>query len=257
MWIALLLSVMLLQDTAGPHAGERDESSPRNGRLSVGPFGDGRGLPPYLRNDPRISQEPPDEDEWDAIAAFMETNAPHRWSIYRRFEEQAVSDGRPSMILNNLRKRMAIRYRMLSVLKQDQPDLYEFVIRQAKLEDQAIETMAAIRERPDDLSARDRLRQLAEQFIRNTLEERQTRIERLRRALAQEEDALRRDREDIHPLVERILQRFEEEADDFGRMERIREWRERGGGRPPGVGRPGAGPRPGDRPERPTRPPGN
>jgi hypothetical protein len=255
MLIPLLLSVTFLQNPPGLRPNDPGDSPTRDNPLSVGPFGDGRGLPPYLRNDPRVSQEPPDEEEWEAIAAFMEANAPHRWSIYRRFEEQARNDGRPIIALNTLRRRMAIRYRMLNVLAQDQPDLYEFVIRQAKVEDQAIETLAVLRSRPDDTASRDRLWQLAEQFVRNTLEERATRIERLRKALAREEAELARDREDISALVERIIRRFEEEASDFGRLERIREWRERGGGRPPGAGGPGQ--RPGERFDRPPRPPAN
>lgn len=259
MFALLVISLVVLQDAPGPAPGPRPgppvEPPGRDGQLTVGPFGDGRGLPPYLRNDPRVSQEPPDEEEWEAISAFMESNSPHRWSAYRRFEEQARAAGRESPIVNNLRRRMAVRYRMLMLLKQDQPELYEFVVTQGKIEDDAIRIISRMREQPDDPSMRSQLREVAERFVQNTLKERQTRIERLRRALAREEAELARDRENVTPLVDRLEQRFREEAGDFERMERIREWRERGGiGRPPGpsgAGRPGERPeRPGDRPSR-------
>lgn len=268
MLITLVLSLLLLQDAgSGPRAGPPIQPPGRDGALSIGPFGDGRGLPPYLRNDPRVSQEPPNDEEWESIAAFMEANSPYRWSLFRRFEEQARASGRESMIVSNLRRRMAVRYRMLMLLKEDQRELYEFVVTQGRIEDDAIRIINRMREQPEDPSLESQLREVASRFVQNTLDERRTRIERLRRALAREEAELERDRGDTEPLVDRLVQRLQEEAGDFERMERLREWRERGGvGRPPlgpGGGRPGD--RPGDRPERPrdrpadrpSRPPSN
>jgi hypothetical protein len=212
----------------------------------------GNPPPPGAWRD-RVSIDPPDDEEWDQITEFMREHAPFRWSQYLKFEETTTALGRESMLLQNLRRRMAMRFRQLQLIRAERREMYEFLVAQAKLEDRIVGILADLRTRPDDVGLRDELRLSARSFVENSLRERADRLERLRESLEREQRELERDRQGMDALVDRQIQRFEEEASDFGRMERIRQFRERGGRGPgdrpfgpgggPGGGGMGGGPR--------------
>ncbi|HMO27656.1 MAG TPA: hypothetical protein PKB10_15455, partial [Tepidisphaeraceae bacterium] len=77
------------------------------------------------------------------IAQFMRANSPHRWGVYEQFERVAREQNREAgPVIENLRRRMAMRYRHLRHLETDRREMYDFIIAQGKLEDDLVRLLA-------------------------------------------------------------------------------------------------------------------
>lgn len=251
MWIVVtILSVALMQADPSVES-ERPQRDGFGGAGRLMPFGNllPQGAGPGPRGGPRIDDAAPTDEEWEEIAEFMQTNSPHRWSIYEQFERVAREHGREGgPIIENLRRRMAMRYRHLRQIETERKGMYDFILAQGKLEDDLVRLLAeGARGSEEEPVITDEMRDVGRRFVENSLDERRIRIARLREALQREEAELERDRSRIDELVLQHIARFRDEARAFNAVDRVRQWREGGGPRGPGMG-PGPGGRPG-RPE--------
>jgi hypothetical protein len=154
------------------------------------------------------SVPPPTADEWEEVVTFMQENSPVRLQMYQKLESEKGAD---SNITIGVRKRAFVRYRELKALGDRKSDLYDFAFKQFKIEDDVLATLAQIRrdgEKP--ALVEQRCKQIHE-FVRNALDERKVRLDKLREYIAREEANLANDRADVAALEEKQRERFDRE----------------------------------------------
>src|SRR5690606_15968834 len=136
-------------------------------------------------------------------SAFFQEYSPRRWAAYESLPE--TQQGR-------IRTVMIRRYSHLERIREHSPDdVYEMVLRRVELEDEAWGLGQDIREAVNP-AARDALRAELQEVVQLMVEEqfleRERRIERLKKALANEEKRLEEDRQNVDALVQRQMERI-------------------------------------------------
>jgi hypothetical protein len=192
----------------------------------------------------------PSPEEWEAAVIFLREHNPRRLAIYEaaveewRRDQGAEADPNAELprSIRGARARIYSRVHFLRQLEGFDPELYQFALEQFELEDKIIGSLQDARdaERAGDKDAAARAQAAADEAVRayaeGTLQEREDRIDRLRRELGREEQRLEQDRSNFDTLVERLKERFERSLPGRGRddPDRNREGRDgsqdRGGG---------------------------
>jgi hypothetical protein len=111
------------------------------------------------------------------------------------------------------------------------PEVYEQLLSEARLEDDAIGLVKELRD--GDASAESKLREKAAQIVQLSLDSRRTRIERLEQALAQQKEQLA---SDVAHKDERIDERVRGLRKQFTNLLEAMENRRRGGAEKPPIG---------------------
>jgi hypothetical protein len=203
-------------DGAGPL---RDQGGVR------GPFGLGgadRRMPPG----PAVSEDPPSDGEWEQIVEFIRENSPSRFEIFSELLDRAETDNRHNA-QSAIRRRAAIRYRMIRQVQDDQPELYPFALKQLQLEDKVIGAFRSLNKLQNDTPSqgeRERLvaeiRVYANELVENRFAEREQRIRTLEQLIESERARLAQDREAREEFVERVEQRLSDESSRMGQLRR-------------------------------------
>lgn len=147
-------------------------------------------------------------EEWQVISEFMQENFPNRWAVY----QQVSSTPGREMLARELRRRIAIRYRQLERIRQDNESLYDVTLQQAKAEDQVWGTVRAWRELSEKASDSERtsvlekLQSEVRALLERNFKERETRLNNIRQALEREQKQLDEDRQRIDDMVEARVQ---------------------------------------------------
>lgn len=145
----------------------------------------------------------PTEEEWRDVAEFMARYSPNR---LKAIEEQGGADG-PRFA--NLRKFVFMHYRELQAVKEkgDQ-ELYDLKVQGAQAEDEVFGLQRQMREAtdPDRPVLRHQLRQKVGEMVRLGLKERELRIARLEKSLADEKAKLAADQQSVDQRVSERLQ---------------------------------------------------
>lgn len=177
--------------------GSRDSNSPPR---MIRPFDrPGGGERPWGFRRGEISPE-----EWQVISEFMQENFPNRWAVY----QQVSSTPGREMLARELRRRIAIRYRQLERIRQDNESLYDATLQQAKAEDQVWGTVRTWRELTEKTSDSERtsvlekLRSEVRAMLERNFKERETRLNNIRQALEREQKQLDEDRQRIDEIVD-------------------------------------------------------
>jgi hypothetical protein len=196
----------------------------------------------------------PSPEEWEAAVVFLREHNPRRLAIYEaevaewRKDQGAEVDPNAELprSIRGARTRIYSRVHFLRQLEGFDPELYQFALKQFELEDKIIGSLQDARnaERAGDKEAAARAQAAADEAVRayaeGTLQEREDRIERLRRELGREEQRLEQDRSNFDSLVDRLKERFERSLPGRGRddSDRNREGRDESQDRSGGDGRP-------------------
>lgn len=145
----------------------------------------------------------PTDEEWREVAEFMSQYSPNR---LKAIEDQGGAD-RPRFA--SLRKFVWMHYRdLMAVKEKGDQELYELKLKVAQSEDEVFGLQQQMREAPEPERPvlRHQLRQKIADMVRLGLKERELRIARLEKALADEKEKLAADQQSIDQRVTERLQ---------------------------------------------------
>jgi hypothetical protein len=148
-------------------------------------------------------QPPPTPDEIVAAEVWASRTFPVRFHAY-----ELLRSDRPAkrvMALNFVK-----HYRMFRRLQEQQPELYDFMLKQEQLRDKAFEYAAKAAR--GDAEAQSKLRDLVSQIYDMNLQERAARIERMQKNLTDMQDQLTRDRDRRDQRIDEQTKRMMEES---------------------------------------------
>lgn len=166
-------------------AGQAQSQTPGVSRPDGRPGGGGnngrrRGGPPWLR------VREPTEDEMTRVAAFMELHAPKRWKWYQGIQDE----GRR----NFMRRFLWWQFQQADELRNQNPPLYDLKVKRIEADDHVFAAALAVKEDglTDEQRAEreDKLRGLVRNLVDLDLQEREARIEQLKKDLDREAKAL-------------------------------------------------------------------
>ncbi len=198
-------------------AGDRDNRNERPSRM--GPSrGEGRGGDGRDRGRDRERRPPPTSQEWAETRQFLAEHSPTRLEMYEQFEEHARQRlaGEEMEIANfgpivRLRSRIHGHVSHLRELAEDEPHEEGFALQQFETEDRILATMreaGRLIGQPGHAQAQAEVEAVLQQYVEQSLAERQARLERMSEELEREREQLLRDRERIDEIAQRVADRY-------------------------------------------------
>ena len=172
-------------------AADKPATQPARPREGAG-MGGGR----MMKRDGMLLNLKPTQEEIDAAMAFVKANAPNHYELFNRLPENSPRRDRAEQL-------MVVRYRNLMRMKDQNPDVYQALLQQWKLEDEAIEEARAMKEGKKDADVR--LREVCRQMVQKSLDERRARIEKLRATLDEQQKQLDRDEQNKDNLMAQLV----------------------------------------------------
>ncbi|MBC8106152.1 MAG: hypothetical protein H7Z14_06145 [Anaerolineae bacterium] len=169
----------------------------------------GRGAP-----HPQQSQ-PPTTQEREEVIEFFRTNMKNRMSVFDR-----LPDGQPAK--NRMLQMMTERYRRLQRTKAQDPTVYELMVSQMVLQDEALSLLQDQRNSQNDATKREaleqELRDKVKQLINDTLQERRKRVEHLEQMLKDQKSRLELDEAHPDALVSQHLKQLKTDIDEMRKI---------------------------------------
>jgi hypothetical protein len=165
---------------AGPQAVGGDRGGGGGGGGGGERGGRRRGGPPWAR-----VREPSDE-EWLRAAAFMQEYSPHRWQWFQGMQDAGRQAG--------MKRFFWWQFQQIDELRNRDPDLYALKLKRTRLDDDVF--AAALDVKAEGLAdaqrdeRKDKLRRLVGTLVQLDVQERTSRIQRLKKDLDREEKAL-------------------------------------------------------------------
>jgi hypothetical protein len=161
----------------------------------------------------RADQRSPRPHEWEDVQAFMQRFAPRRFVAIEQMPEGESKE--------QMKRFWFARFRSLQALQKRDVAAYEQRLSQLRVEDQIFGIVSdwSPRADPGGQQLRETLRGQVTQLVDLDLQERQRRVEWLKRELAEQSEQLERDLKQRDNLVEQRVGRF---ADWAGRWARRR-----------------------------------
>ena len=197
-------------DGGAPRDNSADRERQNRGGPSAGSFG---GSPfdfgfGYGHGQSRGDLRAPRPREWEETQAFMSRYAPRRQAALDQMPEGEKKEG--------MKKFVFARFRGLQSLQRRDPAAYEQRLGQLTIEDQIFGLVSDWTGAGEAAKGQllEALRNPVSRLVDLDLQERQRRIDWLRRELADQTEALERDQKDRDNIVSRRVQRF---ADWAGR----------------------------------------
>jgi hypothetical protein len=157
----------------------------------------------------RPGRGPMSAEDISRAIEFARTNMPH---LSDSIEELSPDDPRR----RRLTRYAFERYRMAQRLQRDHPNLYEAMLRRLRSQDEVFLILRKFQQAPEDQKSqfREQLEAKVREIVLGWVDERERRIEELRKQLEREEQQLQRDREEIDKLANRQLELFMGEMRD-------------------------------------------
>lgn len=214
--------IVLVGPVAMTSSAPRDREPASTMPVPRGPIGardgrdgrDGREGPEGVTRDREMSRFPTTQERDEAIEFFRQ----HMKFRMRIFD--LLPDGRP--VKNRMMQMMMERYRRLQRARMEDATMFDLMLQQMQLQDDALELLQRQRRTAGDQEAYDRLqgelRQKVRQIIDLSLQERQKRIERLEKQLADQKARLEQDLANPDGLVDQHLQQMRNDADEVGQI---------------------------------------
>ncbi|HEX3359014.1 MAG TPA: hypothetical protein VHS31_18690 [Tepidisphaeraceae bacterium] len=135
---------------------------------------------------------------------FVKDKFPNHWSLFSGIPESAP-------FRNRAIQGMVMRYRQLMRMQDQNPDTYDSLLKQAQLEDDAVGFARDVKKGKPD--AEVRLKEAVRRMVMQSLTERQQRIEKLKAALAEQENKLKEDQQNQDHLIAQQIDRTRNEYD--------------------------------------------
>lgn len=194
-------SVVVAADVKAPSA---SAPGPR-GPMQLGPAGPGR----FGRGQGAMFP-PPSQQEVQDTVNFFRDHAPNRYALFEQLDE-----GRPRFRVLRV---MVNRFRQVQRFKDNDPELYNLAVKQFELQDEAFGMIRNVAGPGNpDAETLSKLRDKVRELAQLGLKEREKRVERLEKMLAEEKTRLDADKADPDALVDRQLRQIRNEADEVKR----------------------------------------
>jgi hypothetical protein len=200
-WITAFLLALLLSPLMA--RAERPSTQPSRPGKGEGAFARQQNM----KRDGFAPGMKPTQAELDEALDFMKDTAPHHLELFNRLPEGGPRRARAEQI-------MVTRYHNLMRMKEQNPDAYDAMLEQWKLEDEAIGFAQAVREKtqPD---ADVRLREVVRRMVQKSLDVRRERIEKLKKLLDEQQKQLDQDEQNKDQLMK---QQIAEALNKFQRL---------------------------------------
>ena len=170
------------------------------------PDGPGNKLPKAGMFGPPVKFTP---EELDTAREFARKNFPSFYEMYSRLPENGP-------MRMNMSQRMVGRYRNMMRMQEQNPELYDTMLSQARLEDEAIGYAREMRNGKTETAkaeAESKLRKTVAQIIDKNLSARQQHIEKLRAMLAEQERQLKDDQDNKDQIIAQQIDRTQKQFD--------------------------------------------
>jgi len=152
---------------------------------------------------PRFDDRDFSPEDVEKARAFAKEHFPNRYAAF-----EAIGDERPMRWM--FTRRIVSQWRRLVQLQDQQPEMFETVMREQKLMDDAF---GLSREARDGKSgADDKLRAKVVEIVENQLKDRKARIEKLEKALQDQKDQLAKDQNRKDELVDQRIEQLEKDT---------------------------------------------
>ena len=147
-------------------------------------------------------EEEPTPEDWEEVSAFTQKFSPKRWAMFMQLPEPKRGD---------VRRFMYWRYKQVTRLRDDDPEMFDLHTRRLTIEDAIFPLAWTIRradgeETEEVTKAREELRKHVVELIEVGLKEREARLERMKRRLRTDEEQLSLDRGRQEQLVEERIE---------------------------------------------------
>jgi hypothetical protein len=156
--------------------------------------------------------QPPTEAERDEAMAFLKEHSPKRAALL-----DTIRPVPRERVLNAV----VLRYRPIKRMQGSDPELYNLLVRQFEVQDEALGLMEQLgksgTDAKDQATAAQALHDKVAQWVNLNLQVRQVRLDRLKKTLEREEDRLEKDTSNKDELIDRAFGRAK---DDAGRLNR-------------------------------------
>lgn len=142
------------------------------------------------------------DEQWEEILKFMREISPYRTAAYDEMSSPANKE--------LIRKLVTARYDYLMHVKRDDPALYEIQVEKTRAEDSIFGILQRARtgERPVGEEERKALREEVARLVEVNLKEREMRIEKAQRTLADAKTRLEEDRKQQETLVDEKVNQY-------------------------------------------------
>ena len=168
------------------------------------------GMPPPP---PNTGAGAPTTQERDEAIEFFRTHFPTRMLNYGRLPE-----GRPAK--QRMAQMLVERYRRLQQMKTDDPPMYDLMMQQMRLQDEALTIQRQSFRAEGEMKAQfdSQLRDKVRELIEVSLQERQRRIDRLERQLQDQKRRLEHDMANPDALIDQHIQNMTNDADEVRKI---------------------------------------
>jgi hypothetical protein len=190
-----------------------------SGGTPVGAAGGGSGAP--LRNFFRGPPPPLTDKDLADAEQFIKDNLPNRYRLLSGLP-------RDLPVRRKAIELAAAKYRFMIRIRETDPDLFDAYLQQEKLRDRAVGLVEEYRK--GDAAADEELRRTVADLVDAGLRERQTRIDRLEKQLADLKQQLAHDQGRRDALAEEEVRKIRNQTNALlDRLEGLRRFRNRGG----------------------------
>src|SRR5581483_5909266 len=142
------------------------------------------------------------QPEIDETLPFVKDNFKNHYDLFSR-----ITPGTP--FYNMAVNKMVNRYRQLMRMKDQNPDIYDAMLKQAKSEDNALGFAKNLADKLPDADVR--LREAVRVMVDQGLDERRQRIQKLRELLDEQEKKLKEDEDNRDQTIASQIDRIKEE----------------------------------------------
>lgn len=173
-----------------------------------------RGERPFIRPGQLLKEGAATPAELEATEQFLKENLPNRYDL---FSQLRAGSPMRAVVLDS----MARRYRLLLRCKEQDPDMYQQLLKEARLEDDAINLVKA--SRGGDSAAESSLREKCGQIVDLWIEGRQARIANLEQALKDQKEKLAYDMDHRDDRINEKVRNLRKQFDGlFDRIDNLR-----------------------------------
>ncbi|HEX8524992.1 MAG TPA: hypothetical protein VF669_22265 [Tepidisphaeraceae bacterium] len=168
------------------------------------PPGDGFRFRGFWNN-----SDPPNDEEWKTIVSFWKDNSPRRTEAFTKLPQDRQ---------NNLKLLMTRRYRMLDIMRSNDPQLFELRLKRLKYEDDIFGLTRDLKNSPSDTEPqiRQKLKESIAALVDTSIDERQARIDRWQKLIDEEKQLVTRDKSQRDATIKSHLDRAERESGVLG-----------------------------------------
>jgi hypothetical protein len=181
-------------------AAQQRPNEPRRG------FGGPGAPPPWWFRGGRGGQWQPSDEEWVEMSAFMKQYSPKRWEVYQKLSPDKQQ---------SLRQIVGRRYRLMQWVRNSDPELYELQKNRWILGDEIFGLTQEVKTSSSDLT-RQKLKEKIGQSVDLGIQERNIRVARWEKMIANERDMIARETRDREEIIHNRMRALREAGGDLG-----------------------------------------